>query len=149
MNGCPHLQAVLMLGLDVPSCSAKGPLALESSLLNGVCFQHVCEKNIVTVRAKTKWKHAGDGCFLPQGLNEATVLFVDVTVMSLGLGVAQTAFPATSTFLQCAGCQSWFTASQPHDWAYPLSLQPVYKAPRFEEALIGKQLLWPQIWQML
>ena len=34
--------------------------------------------------------------------NEVTVLFVDLTVMSLGLGVALTPFPATSTFLQCA-----------------------------------------------
>lgn len=31
------------LGLDVPSCSAKGPLALECSLLNRVCSKHVCQ----------------------------------------------------------------------------------------------------------
>ena len=33
----------------------------------------VCQKNIVTVRARTKWKHVGDCCLLPQGFSEAAV----------------------------------------------------------------------------
>lgn len=43
MNGSPHLQAVLTLGLGVPARSAKCPLALDlprKLLLNRVCSQH-------------------------------------------------------------------------------------------------------------
>lgn len=84
------------------------------------CWMEYAQRNIVIVRAKTKWKHAGDRRVWPQGHSQATVRFVDLTVMSTVLDVAQTPFTATSELLQCAGWHFWLPASWPHDWAYPL-----------------------------
>lgn len=83
MNGTPHLQAALTLGPNGPSCCAKKPLALESSLLNRVLSQHVRQMCIVTMRARTKWKHAGDKlCLAPRASIQPLCTFVDLTVVS-------------------------------------------------------------------
>ena len=113
MNGSPHLQAGLTLGLDVPPCSAKGPLALENSMLNGVCSQHVRQKNIVAMRARTKWKHAGDSCLLPQW-SHCTFCWSHCYVTWSWRGS-----DSISSHLHVPTMCCWLHASQPHDWAYP------------------------------
>lgn len=134
MNGSPHLQAVLTLGLDVPACSAKRPLALgpgpDNSLLNGICSQHepvcVCDKgHCYSGEQGTKWKHVGDGCVSQHACRRGCVCCVFLLI-SLLCHLRGLHFQTPSGPLRGAARHSWLAADQPHDWAYPPhAMQPV------------------------
>ncbi len=90
----------------------------ESSLLNRVSSQHE-PVHVKRTLLQLEQGQSGNMLVIVVSCHRASMrplyFFVDLIVMSLGLGVDQTPFPATSTFLRCAARRSWLTASQPHD----------------------------------